>query len=118
MNTHLHVVEGYANLYTVHPTVKLKQDIQELLLIFDEKIINKKNHHLGLFFSEDWKMDDRIISYGHDIEAGWLLQSCAESIQDTDLTARARKNAIMSQMQRWKGWMEVSGMNTIRRQKG
>ncbi len=94
MNTHLHVVEAYANLYTVYPTAKLRKDIQELLQIFNEKIINRKTGHLGLFFSEDWKMDDRIISYGHDIEAGWLLQSCAESIQDDDLIASARKNAI------------------------
>ncbi len=94
MNTHLHVVEAYANLYTVYPGVKLKQDIRELLQIFNEKIINPANQHLGLFFSEEWKMDDRIISYGHDMEAGWLLQSCAECIQDADLITRARKNAI------------------------
>ena len=36
-------------------------------------------------------MDDRIISYGHDIEAGWLLQSCAETIQDADLVNRPEK---------------------------
>jgi len=94
MNTHLHVVEAYANLYAVHPTEKLRQDIQSLLRIFNEKIIHPENHHLGLFFSEDWKMENRIISYGHDIEAGWLLQSCAESIQDSDLVTRAKTNAI------------------------
>jgi cellobiose epimerase len=94
MNTHLHVAEAYANLYVVHPSPKLRQDIQELLQIFNEKIIHKQTHHLGLFFSDDWKMDDRIISYGHDIEAGWLLQSCAESIQDSELITQAKKNAI------------------------
>ena len=81
MNTHLHIVEAYANLYDVHPSEKLKEDIRELLLLFNEKIIRRKSHHLGLFFSEDWEMDDRMISYGHDIEAGWLLQSCAESFR-------------------------------------
>jgi len=94
MNTHLHVVEAYANLYAVYPSAKLRQDIQGLLQIFNEKIIHKQTGHLGLFFSDDWKMDDRVISYGNDIEAGWLLQSCAESIADTDLVAIARKNAI------------------------
>ena len=51
MNTHLHVVEAYANLFEVWPTAKLKADIISLLNIFDEKIIHKTNHHLGLFFS-------------------------------------------------------------------
>ena len=39
-------------------------------------------------------MDNRIISYGHDIEAGWLLQSCAESIRDEDSILQTKKNAI------------------------
>ncbi len=77
MNTHLHIVEAYANLYEVWPSQNLKTDIIHLLAIFDEKIINHANHHLGLFFTDDWQMDAGIISYGHDIEAGWLLQSCA-----------------------------------------
>jgi mannobiose 2-epimerase len=94
MNTHLHIVEAYANLYRVHPSAKLKKDIQDLLQIFNKKIIHPQNNHLGLFFSENWMMDDRIISFGHDIEAGWLLQSCAEAIQDSELTDLARINAI------------------------
>jgi cellobiose epimerase len=95
MNTHLHVVEAYANLFTVSPSEKLKGDILQLLNVFDEKIINKKNHHLGLFFSDDWEMDSTIISYGHDIEAGWLLQSCAESTGDIDAIRTAKKNALL-----------------------
>ena len=47
MNTHLHVVEAYANLYLVHPTPKLRQDVRELLQIFNEKIINKKTLSSG-----------------------------------------------------------------------
>jgi mannobiose 2-epimerase len=94
MNTHLHVIEAYANLYGVYPSAKLRSDIQDLLQIFNKKIINPQNGHLGLFFSENWIMDDRVISFGHDIEAGWLLQSCAEAIQDPELTELTRKNAV------------------------
>ena len=95
MNTHLHIVEAYANLFEVWPDADLKKSILQLLNIFDEKIINKTNHHLGLFFSDDWKMDTTLISYGHDIEAGWLLQSCAESIREDNALSRAEKNAIL-----------------------
>ena len=50
MNTHLHIVEAYANLYEVWPSQNLKTDIIHLLRIFDEKIINPQINHLGLFF--------------------------------------------------------------------
>ncbi len=93
MNTHLHIVEGYANLFEVWPSQNLKKAIIHLLDIFDEKIIHHGNHHLGLFFTGDWQMDAGIISYGHDMEAGWLLQSCAESIDDSASIQTARKNA-------------------------
>jgi mannobiose 2-epimerase len=95
MNTHLHVVEAYANLYEVWPSISLKRNIIDLLKIFDEKIIHPSSHHLILFFSDDWQVDPAVISYGHDIEAGWLLQSCAESIGDNDSIKTAKKNALL-----------------------
>jgi len=94
MNTHLHLVEAYANLYTVCPSAELKDDIRQLWQIFDQKIIDHSSHHLGLYFNEGWKMDKRIISYGHDVEAGWLLQACAEAIGDPDIVDRAKINAV------------------------
>jgi len=95
MNTHLHLVEAYSNLYEVWPSQNLKTDIIHLLRIFDEKIMNSSNHHLGLFFSDDWQMDSRIISFGHDIEAGWLLQSCANSVNDISSVQTASRNALL-----------------------
>jgi mannobiose 2-epimerase len=94
MNTHLHIVEAYANLYEVWPSENLKTDVIHLLKIFDEKIIDHQSHHLGLFFTDDWQMNSSMISYGHDIEAGWLLQSCAESINDHESIQTARRNAL------------------------
>lgn len=82
MNTHLHVIEGFANLYTVWSDETLKKDIEELLELFSNHIIQKNNHHLNLFFQEDWKVKGDTISYGHDIEAAWLLQEAAEIIKD------------------------------------
>ncbi len=95
MNTHLHLVEAYANLYEVHPDENLRKNIIGLLAIFNNHIINRENHHLGLFFSEDWQMDANLISYGHDIEAGWLLLSCAESIEDPVYISVAEQNALI-----------------------
>ena len=94
MITHLHVIEGYANLYKVWPDPLLRIRIQGLLTVFQEKILNKETFHLELFFDEAWHPEPGIISYGHDIEAGWLLQSCAESINDTYHISVARSNAV------------------------
>ena len=79
MNTHLHIIEAYANLYLIWPDKKLKERIINLLAIFDKYIINKENYHLNLFMDDDWNLRSTLQSYGHDIEAAWLLQECAEA---------------------------------------
>jgi mannobiose 2-epimerase len=110
MNTHLHIIEAYANLYEVWPSQNLKTAIIHLLQLFDEKIINHENHHLGLFFTDDWQMDAGVISYGHDIEAGWLLQSSAGSIHDSALIQTARRNAEMITEAAMEGLDEDGGL--------
>lgn len=79
MNTHLHIIEAYASLYIVWPDKKLKEKIINLLVIFDNYIINKESYHLNLFMDDDWTVKSTLQSYGHDIEAAWLLQECAEA---------------------------------------
>lgn len=82
MNTHLHVVEAYANLYGVWKNDKLKNAIEKLLNNFKRHIINPNNNHLNLFFTEKWDIKSTSISFGHDIEAAWLLLEAAESINN------------------------------------
>ncbi|MBX9807089.1 MAG: AGE family epimerase/isomerase, partial [Flavobacteriaceae bacterium] len=77
MNTHLHIVEAYANLYKVWKDETLKNDITELLEVIETHFINKETGHLRLFFDENWIEKTDVISYGHDIEAAWLLLQCA-----------------------------------------
>lgn len=85
MNTHLHIVEAYSNIYRLTRRSELKEDIRSLLTIFQNQIINKDNLHLKLFFDLDWVSQSKKISYGHDIEAAWLLADCARSIDDAAL---------------------------------
>ncbi len=94
MNTHLHIIEAYKNLFSVWKEKQLGAKIRYLLSIFERNIINKKTQHLILFFDNDWNKQSETISYGHDIEASWLLQEAAEALVDHDLVQKWQKNAI------------------------
>ena len=79
MNTHLHIVEAYANLYSISRDAQLGAQIKNLLYIFERYFIDP-THHLNLFMDEKWNIKSSLISFGHDIEAAWLLLQCAEAI--------------------------------------
>ncbi len=85
MNTHLHIIEAYAGLYQVWPDELLLDRIKGLLQVFEHHFFNTTNHHLHLFMTEEWEPKSTIQSFGHDIEASWLLYECAELAGDTDL---------------------------------
>lgn len=93
MNTHLHVLEAYSNLYTCWKNAQLGQQLKKLILIFLEKIINQ-NSHLDLFFDDHWTVKSSIISFGHDIEASWLLREAAEALEDPILINRTKETAL------------------------
>lgn len=94
MNTHLHVLEAYANLYRVWPNPLLRDRIGGLLQVFEKYIIEPQTGHLILFFEEDWTAKSGIVSYGHDIEAAWLLQEAAETAGDKEWIQKTRQWAI------------------------
>lgn len=80
MNTHLHIIEPYTNLFRVWPAPDLKLAIASLLQLFERKIFNQQTKHLDLFFNKDWTPQFQHISYGHDIEAVWLLNEASMEI--------------------------------------
>jgi len=94
MNTHLHVLEGYTNLYRIWPDDALRNQISLLLHNFLDRFIDEESGHLNLFFTEDWEKRSSLISYGHDIEAAWLMLESAEVIDNADLVDRFKKTAI------------------------
>ena len=85
MNTHLHILEPYANLYRVWKDPRLEKQLRNLIGLFTTKILNIKTGHLELFFNDDWQSKYRIISYGHDIEASWLIHEAALVLGDQEL---------------------------------
>ena len=73
----------------------MKNDIKDLLTIFSNHIIHPTNHHLILFFDEDWTVKADTVSYGHDIEAAWLLLEGAEIIKEGACIERFKTLAVV-----------------------
>ncbi|NDW13700.1 N-acyl-D-glucosamine 2-epimerase [Bacteroides sp. 214] len=88
MNTHLHILEPYTNLYRVWKDERLKKQLHNLILLFVEKIRDASTGHLNLFFDDTWNVKSSILSYGHDIEASWLIHEAVLLLDDKELTAR------------------------------
>jgi mannobiose 2-epimerase len=65
-----------------------------MLGLFHDHIILHQTDHLGLFFSNEWTLQSHIVSYGHDIEASWLLYEAAELLHDEMLLADWKKISI------------------------
>jgi mannobiose 2-epimerase len=94
MNTHLHILEAYTNLYRVWKDDELKQQLWNLITIFTEKIVNLRTSHLDLFFDENWTSKAEIVSYGHDIEASWLIDEAATVLGDINLKSKVQQICI------------------------
>ena len=94
MNTHLHVLEAYTNLYRVWKDDLLGKQLNNLIEIFLDRIINKETFHLDLFFDENWTCKSTQYSFGHDIEASWLLDEAAVVLGDNETLLKVRHEII------------------------
>jgi mannobiose 2-epimerase len=94
MNNHLHLLEAYTNLYRIWPDTKLRQRLTELFDIFDWRIMDQASGHLNHFFNETWQPKSTKYTFGHDIEASWLLCEAAEVLDDSNITSRAQRLAL------------------------
>lgn len=82
MNTHLHLLECFANLYRVDKSETVRFHLEHCLKIMLDRIIGPDKTRMTLFFTEDWTPKDKTISYGHDIEASWLVLESSEILGD------------------------------------
>lgn len=96
MNTHLHIMEAYAACYKVCKEELVATRLKELLVLFIEKII-RPDGHLGIFFDETFTETEpskAICSFGHDIEASWLLWEAAEILEDQDIIEKMKPLSV------------------------
>jgi mannobiose 2-epimerase len=95
MNTLLHLLEAYTTLLRHWPDAGLRGRLRELLIVMLDRVVTTTPYTCcRLFFDLDWRSLSSKISYGHDIEASWLLWDAAEALGDPALLARTRQVSL------------------------
>ena len=72
MNTHIHLLESFTELYQVWKDPTLRRRIQELVVILRDKV-SAPPGVMSLYLTNQWVALPGYDSYGHDVEAAYLL---------------------------------------------
>ena len=94
LNTHLHILEAYYMLLTVMHDDFLTERLVNLIDLFNNRFIHPVNHHLVMFYDENWNPRSTKFSYGHDIETSWLLTEAAEATGSKILIEECRLRSV------------------------
>ncbi len=90
MNTLLHVLEAYTELYRVDRQERVGEAMRRIISQFVDDVYNPERGILDVFFDRDFNSIIDLESYGHDIEASWLIDRSCDVLGDAELTARIR----------------------------
>ncbi len=78
MNTHVHLLESFTNLYRASKDATVKDRVEELIDLCADTITDARRGFAFQFFERDWTPLPSPISYGHDIELSWLLTEAGD----------------------------------------
>jgi mannobiose 2-epimerase len=93
MNNQLHVLEACTNLHRASQDDRVAERLRELIEVFLARILDARTLHLHHFFNEAWNVRSDTYTFGHDIEASWLLCEAAEELGDDSLRHRVGRVA-------------------------
>lgn len=91
MNTVLHLIEAYTELYKAEKNERVAKRMRFLLSQMSDIIYDENTHALNVFFDTAWNVVGDIHSYGHDIEASWLVDLACEVLGDRELIDKFAK---------------------------
>lgn len=88
MNTLLHVFEAYTQLYKVDHNDSVGNCLKAILDSFKDKIYNAEKEMCEVFFDNDYNSLINLDSYGHDIEASWLINRACDVLDDAEYSEK------------------------------
>lgn len=89
MNTLLHIIEAYTELLRAG-CGDAEKPLRKALDIAANKLYNPEKKRLEVFFDGDMNSIIDLHSYGHDIEAAWLIDRACEVLGDDGVSAAMR----------------------------
>ena len=107
MNTSIHILEALTGLYQVWPDPLVKTRVQEMLEVCRDKVYSEPGY-LIQFLSADWKPTRSPDSFGHDVEAGYLMVEAAEVLGQDDPRAWTAARHLVDHAMQY-GWDNQHG---------
>jgi len=108
MNTHIHLLEAFTQLYAVWPDPTLRARIEELLAIVRDKI-SVEPGVMNLFFTNSWQAIPGNDSYGHDVETAYLMLESDEALHGKASQKTERMAKMLVDHALAYGWDEKNG---------
>jgi len=108
MNTHIHLLESFTELYRVWKDETLRRRLAELLTLVRDRIAVEPGA-MSLYFTNDWRALPGHDSYGHDVETAYLMLEAAEALgQKTDAATERVARMLVDHALAY-GWDETYG---------
>ena len=108
MNTHIHLLEAFTELYQVWPDPTLHQRLEEMLAVVRDKICTEPGV-MNLYFTNAWQPIPDHDSYGHDVETAYLMLETDEVLHHTAGAQTERMAKMLVDHALAYGWDEKNG---------
>jgi mannobiose 2-epimerase len=108
MNTHIHLLESFTQLYEVWRDETLHRRLEEVLAIVRDKICVEPGV-MNLYFTNEWRAIPDHDSYGHDIETAYLMLEAEAVLGHSSATRTERVSRLLVDHALAYGWDEVNG---------
>jgi len=86
MNTLLHIIEAYTEYKQIAGTEEVKNALENALNLVIDKAYNDNFSRIDCYFDRFMNPIKDMTSYGHDIEASWLIYRACEVLGNEDIT--------------------------------
>ena len=108
MNTHIHLLEAFTQLYAVWPDPTLRSRLEELLVIVRDKICVEPGV-MNLYFTNAWQPIPDHDSYGHDVETAYLMLETDEALHGAAEAKTERMARMLVDHALAYGWDQKNG---------